>query len=191
MSGATQSITDHERQPLLLPEHDERAVLSASNTIVDIQTHHEHTSSHTTGGGAGVEGEGEGLARDGPKYDRLAHHREMVRERFSANWWIEWIIIIVVFSITGSSTMLIVKPLMKVLGLTGSLGSGPWSFRIAYIVLTLPLYSLMLLFISSLVCRRPYFENLLIRMWGRFVPTRLLRRCSPTSRHEREHETAP
>lgn len=101
MSGATQSITDHERQPLLLPEHDERAVLSASNTIVDIQTHHEHTSSHTTGGGAGVEGEGEGLARDGPKYDRLAHHREMVRERFSANWWIEWIIIIVSYRFRG------------------------------------------------------------------------------------------
>lgn len=87
----------------------------------------------------------------------------------------------VVFSITGSSTMLIVKPLMKALGLTGSLGSGPWSFRIAYIVLTLPLYSLMLLFISSLVCRRPYFENLLIRMWGRFIPTRLLGRCSSNS----------
>ncbi|KAF9285059.1 hypothetical protein BGZ88_009667 [Linnemannia elongata] len=191
MSRTTQPITDHERRPLLQPEHDERAVLSTSSTIVDIQTHHERTSSHTTGGGAGVEGESEGLTHDEPKYDRLAHHREMVRERFSANWWIEWIIIFVVFSVTGSSTMLIVKPLMKALGLTGSLGSGPWSFRIAYIVLTLPLYSLMLLFISSLVCRRPYFENLLIRMWGRFVPTRLLWRCSSTSRRERERETAP
>ncbi|KAF9151524.1 hypothetical protein BG015_006569 [Linnemannia schmuckeri] len=186
MSGTSQPTTDHERRPLLQPE-DERADSSASSTIVSIQTHHEHTSSHTTGGGVevGIGGGSEGLTRDGPKYDRLAHHREMVRERFSANWWIEWIIIFVVFSVTGSSTMLIVKPLMKALGLTGSLGSGPWSFCIAYIVLTLPLYSLMLLFISSLVCRRPYFENLLIRMWRRFIPTRLLRRCS-TSRHERE-----
>ncbi|KAG0297189.1 hypothetical protein BGZ96_007398 [Linnemannia gamsii] len=185
MSRTTQPITDHERRPLLQPEEDAQrattgADLSASNTIVNIQAHGEqHTTANTT---EGAMGEGcEGSARDGPKYDRLAHHREMVRERFSANWWIEWIIIIVVFSITGSSTMLIVKPLMKALGLTGSLGSGPWSFRIAYIVLTLPLYSLMLLFISSLVCRRPYFENLLIRMWGRFLPTRLLRRCSSNS----------
>ncbi|KAG0371292.1 hypothetical protein BGX24_001753 [Mortierella sp. AD032] len=183
MSGTTKPIADHERRPLLQAEEDEhhrhnqqQQHSSASSTVVNI--HHEHTSSHTTGG--------EGLtdSRDTPKYDRLAHHREMVRERFSANWWIEWIIIFVVFSITGSSTMLIVKPLMKALDLTGSWGSGPWSFRIAYVVLTLPLYSLMLLLISSLVCRRPYFENLLIRMWGRFIPTRLIRRCSPSSRRE-------
>lgn len=101
MSRTTQPITDHERRPLLQPEHDERAVLSTSSTIVDIQTHHERTSSHTTGGGAGVEGESEGLTHDEPKYDRLAHHREMVRERFSANWWIEWIIIFVSYVFCG------------------------------------------------------------------------------------------
>lgn len=101
MSGTTQPTTDHERRPLLQPEHDERAVLSTSSTVVNIQAHHEHTSSHTTGGGAGVGGEREGLTRDGPKYDRLAHHREMVRERFSANWWIEWIIIFVSYGFCG------------------------------------------------------------------------------------------
>jgi hypothetical protein len=100
MSGTMQPIINHERRPLLQPEEDEQrattgAVLSASSTIVNIQTHHEqHTSAHTIGGAVG-EGEHEGLTHDGPKYDRLAHHREMVRERFSANWWIEWIIIIV------------------------------------------------------------------------------------------------
>ncbi|KAF9901023.1 hypothetical protein EC991_006613, partial [Linnemannia zychae] len=135
MSGTTQPINNHERRPLLQSEGDEHQHSSASSTVVTIN--HEHTSSHSTG-----RERDEGLAGSGSrlKYDRLAHHREMVRERFSANWWIEWIIIIVVFSITGSSTMLIVKPLMKALGLEGSLGSGPWSFRIAYIVLTLPLY---------------------------------------------------
>ncbi|KAI8358688.1 hypothetical protein B0O80DRAFT_441261 [Mortierella sp. GBAus27b] len=112
------------------------------------------------------------------KVDRLQHHREMVRVRFSANWWIEWIIILVVFSVTGSSTMLITRPLMKALGFDGSLGAGPWSFRIAYIILMFPLYSCMLLLISSIACRRSYFEHLLIRMWGRLLPTRIIKRCS-------------
>ena len=27
--------------------------------------------------------------------DRLQHHREMVRDRYSVNWWLEWVIILV------------------------------------------------------------------------------------------------
>ncbi|KAI8598929.1 hypothetical protein EDD21DRAFT_381129 [Dissophora ornata] len=110
--------------------------------------------------------------------DRLQHHREMVRDRYSVNWWLEWGIILFIFSVTGSSTMLVVKPLMKALGFNGSLGAGPWSFRLAYIFLTLPLYSCMLLLISSLFCRRLYFEHLLIKMWGRLLPKFITDRCS-------------
>lgn len=33
--------------------------------------------------------------RPPPRDDRLLHHRAMVRDRFSANWWLEWIIILV------------------------------------------------------------------------------------------------
>ncbi|KAK3821561.1 MAG: hypothetical protein J3Q66DRAFT_386373 [Benniella sp.] len=107
------------------------------------------------------------------KVDRLQHHREMIRDRFSAKWWLECIIILAVFSVTGSSTMMLVRPLMAFLGLTGSFRAGPWSYRIAYIVLTLPLYTCMLLLISTLACRRPYFEHILIRMWSWILPRRI------------------
>ncbi|KAI7832268.1 hypothetical protein BC939DRAFT_435046 [Gamsiella multidivaricata] len=149
MSQVPQVADTQERQPLLQPNDTSNSTpFLTSTAIVDVN---EAGSSAS-------------------EIDRLQHHRAMVRDRFSVNWWLEWIIILVVFSVTGSSTMLIVRPLMKALGLNGSLGAGPWSFRIAYIVLTLPLYSCMLLLISSLVCRRPYFENLLIRMWDRLLP---------------------
>ncbi|KAG0338905.1 hypothetical protein BG000_003182 [Podila horticola] len=137
-------ITGADRQPLLAPQ----------DIVVDIHAHHDHVHVRTV---------------ETPK-DRLQHHRVMVQDRFSFNWWLEWIIIIVVFSVTGSSTMMVVKPLMKALGITGTLGAGPWSYRIAYIVLTFPLYSCMLLLVSSLVCRRQYFEHILIRMWSRLLP---------------------
>lgn len=157
MSHAPVQGTD--RQPLLAPQ----------DTVVDIHAQHDHEHDHV---------HVHTRASEAPK-DRLQHHRAMVQDRFSFNWWFEWIIIIIVFSVTGSSTMMVVKPLMKALGITGTLGAGPWSYRIAYAVLTFPLYSCMLLLVSSLVCRRPYFEHLLIRMWSRPLPC-LFRRCSPS-----------
>ncbi|KAG0039627.1 hypothetical protein BGZ82_007355 [Podila clonocystis] len=137
-------VTADERQSLLAPQ----------DTVVNIHAHHDHVHTRTS---------------EAPK-DRLQHHRAMVQDRFSFNWWFEWIIIIIVFSVTGSSTMMVVKPLMKALGITGTLGAGPWSYRMVYIVLTFPLYSCMLLLVSSLLCRRQYFEHILIRMWSRLLP---------------------
>ncbi|KAG0309548.1 hypothetical protein BGZ98_001289 [Dissophora globulifera] len=37
----------------------------------------------------------------------------MTKERFSFNWWKEWTIIMGVFAVTGSSTVMIVRPLLK------------------------------------------------------------------------------
>ncbi|KAF9164789.1 hypothetical protein DFQ26_001023 [Actinomortierella ambigua] len=49
--------------------------------------------------------------------EKLRKHHEWTRERFSLKWWLEWIAIFFVFSVTGSSSMMLVRPLMKVLGL--------------------------------------------------------------------------
>ncbi|KAF9936596.1 hypothetical protein BGZ67_002186 [Mortierella alpina] len=165
MSTVPQDSPAQERQPLL-QEHESGGripVQTSSETVVIIQDQRDA---------------GQPSQSSLVKVDRLQHHREMVRERFSVNWWLEWTIIIFVFSVTGSSTMLVVKPVLKALGLTGSIIAGPWTFRIIYIILTLPIYSCMLLLVSSLFCRRLYFENLLIRMWGRLLPSCLINRCS-------------
>ncbi|KAG0013763.1 hypothetical protein BGZ80_010868 [Entomortierella chlamydospora] len=43
----------------------------------------------------------------------LTFHEEMTKVRFSFNWWKEWTIIMGVFAVTGSSTVMVVKPVLK------------------------------------------------------------------------------
>ncbi|KAF9399229.1 hypothetical protein BGX21_006604 [Mortierella sp. AD011] len=97
--------------------------------------------------------------------------------RFSFNWWKEWTIIMGVFAVTGSSTVMVVKPVLKeVFKLDGSMKEGPWSFRIAYLSTTLPLYSCILLTVATIAGRRPYFQKVVLRMWGRFLPKKVIQR---------------
>ncbi|KAG0044133.1 hypothetical protein BGZ83_010640, partial [Gryganskiella cystojenkinii] len=107
----------------------------------------------------------------------LTFHEEMTRVRFSYNWWKEWTIIMGVFAVTGSSTVMVVKPVLKeVFKLEGSMSEGPWSFRIAYLCTTLPLYSCVLLTVATIAGRRPYFKMVVLRMWGRLLPKKALAR---------------
>ncbi|KAF9965151.1 hypothetical protein BGZ70_005331 [Mortierella alpina] len=107
----------------------------------------------------------------------LTFHEEMTKVRFSFNWWKEWAIIMGVFAVTGSSTVMFVKPILKdVFKLEGSMKEGPWSFRIAYLSTTLPLYSCVLLTVATIAGRRPYFKKVVLRMWGRFLPKKALQR---------------
>ncbi|KAF9308012.1 hypothetical protein BG000_003002 [Podila horticola] len=101
----------------------------------------------------------------------------MTKVRFSYNWWKEWTIIMGVFAVTGSSTVMVVKPVLKeVFNLDGSMKEGPWSFRFAYLCTTLPLYSCVLLTVATVAGRRPYFKKVVIRMWGRFLPKKVIQR---------------
>ncbi|KAF9378709.1 hypothetical protein CPB97_009401 [Podila verticillata] len=107
----------------------------------------------------------------------LSFHEEMTKVRFSYNWWKEWTIIMGVFAVTGSSTVMVVKPVLKeVFNLDGSMKEGPWSFRFAYLCTTLPLYSCVLLTVATVAGRRPYFKKVVIRMWGRFLPKKVIQR---------------
>lgn len=131
-----------------------------------------------------------------------------------------------VFAVTGSSTVMVVKPVLKegkyyaasmilpclflgfvnqdavsigvlicptkyvpgclaiphylfdvlVFNLDGSMKEGPWSFRFAYLCTTLPLYSCVLLTVATVAGRRPYFKKVVIRMWGRFLPKKVIQR---------------
>ncbi|KAF9181141.1 hypothetical protein BGZ51_005646 [Haplosporangium sp. Z 767] len=78
MSVATHQSPRGEIEPLLQAQQYEDN--TESSTIV-VNTHDEL-------------GPGQPLQQPLPKVDRLQHHREMVRVRFSANWWLEWIIIL-------------------------------------------------------------------------------------------------
>lgn len=82
-------------------------------------------------------------------------------------------LVILVFGITGSLAVLLSKLLLnRAFGLDGSLISGPWSFRVAYVLLIPPSYSVMLVIVGTLLGKREFFLRRVLRMWGFLLPVR-------------------
>ena len=91
--------------------------------------------------------------------------------RFSGLWWRDTLVILAVFSITGSLSLLVVRPLLSsVLGVSGSMRDGPNSYRLLSVLLVPPAYSVMLITIGTLVGQHRYFRRVAMRMWGRLLP---------------------
>ena len=78
-------------------------------------------------------------------------------------------IICTVFAVTGTSSMLLVRPGLKhTLGIEGSLVNGPNSYRVLSIVLISPVYATLLLFFGTLSGRHNYFSKMTVKIWSRF-----------------------
>ncbi len=85
-----------------------------------------------------------------------------------------WLIVMIVFAITGFSALAFSRLLFNViLGVEGSLWSGPWSYRIMYLAAIPPFYSAMLVLVGSAFGKRDYFARRVLRMWSRLVPRRI------------------
>ena len=97
-------------------------------------------------------------------------------ERWTLPWYREMVLICTVFAITGSSTMVLVRPAVsKGLGLKGSLKDGPWSYRICSIVVMTPIYATLLVVVGTLFGRHQYFRHFSVKMWSRFgIPPEML-----------------
>ncbi len=91
-----------------------------------------------------------------------------------ANWKedkVEAAVMFVIFGVTGSSSMLLVRPALKnVFGLEGSLVEGPNSYRAASILMVSPFYACILLFIGTLSGRHSYFSKMSMKILNRFIP---------------------
>ena len=61
--------------------------------------------------------------------------------------------------------------LVDLLGLSGSFWGGPWSYRIAYILLIPPAYSTLLAIIGTLLGKREFFLPRVRKMWRRLLPS--------------------
>ena len=93
----------------------------------------------------------------------------------------EAVVICTVFAITGSSTLLFVRPVLKQFGIEGSMIEGPWSYRISSIVLISPIYSVILISLGTLAGRHRFFSNMGVKILGRMLPPSLRQRliCEP------------
>jgi hypothetical protein len=90
-------------------------------------------------------------------------------------------IIFCVFGITGSSSVYFVRPLLKKVGIVGTMQDGPWSYRILSVLLVSPVYATILLTLGTISGRHCFFANMVIKMFGRVMPKSLLNKlkCPP------------
>ena len=84
-----------------------------------------------------------------------------------------YLVVIAVFGITGSLAAVLSRLLLNgVFGMDGSVWSGPWGYRVAYLALIPPSYSAMLVIVGTLFGKQAYFKKRVMRIWRR--PLRLL-----------------
>ena len=88
--------------------------------------------------------------------------------------WLHLTIVLAVFSITGTLSMLFSRFLLSsALNLEGGFWTGPWSYRIAYLLLIPPFYSLTLVAVGTLFGKHAYFKKRVLSMWGLLLPRRM------------------
>ena len=102
-----------------------------------------------------------------PATSRVTWRPDWVRQPID---WLHIAIVLAVFSITGFLSALFSGFLLRdILQLEGGIWSGPWSYRIAYVVLITPSYSAMLVLVGTLAGKHTYFKQRVLRMWGRML----------------------
>jgi hypothetical protein len=85
----------------------------------------------------------------------------------------------VVFGVTGSSSVAVVRPTLKATtGIEGSLIHGPNSYRVMSIVAVSPIYACMLVAYGTVAGRHRYFAMMAYKIFGRFLPQFALKRIS-------------
>ncbi|MEX2431198.1 MAG: DUF6787 family protein [Dehalococcoidia bacterium] len=81
------------------------------------------------------------------------------------------VVIFTVFGITGMLALGFSRLVLHGLfGMEGSIWSGPWSYRLAYVLLVPPFYSVTLVAVGTLLGQHTFFKRRVIRMWGRVLP---------------------
>lgn len=94
----------------------------------------------------------------------------------------EAVIAIMVFGVTGTTTMFLIRPCLKtVFGLEGSLLEGPNSYRIISILTISPVYAILLFTIGTISGRHIFFAQMSSKILGRFIPKSILSKvyCNP------------
>jgi hypothetical protein len=98
-----------------------------------------------------------------------------VFEKLKKRWQIEsnlqLILILIVFSITGSASAWLSKPFVELLGLKDS-GMPKWLFTIIRLILIFPIYNIILIIIGSLFGQFKFFWAFEKKMFSRFIPSK-------------------
>lgn len=87
----------------------------------------------------------------------------------------------VVFGVTGSSSVAVIRPMFASMGFEGSMWEGPWSYRIGSVLAVSPVYACMLYTFGTLAGRHRFFGSMSNKIIGRMMPGSLSRKlmCTP------------
>ena len=90
-------------------------------------------------------------------------------------------VVFCVFGITGSTSVALVRPALKKIGIEGTLVDGPWDYRILSILIVSPIYAAMLITFGTLAGRHNFFAYMGLKIFGRFLPKSISNRlaCTP------------
>jgi len=100
--------------------------------------------------------------------------------------WTQWTTVVIVFSLTGTLSMLLSGLVLRgFLQLNGDLWSGPWSYRLAYLMLMMPLYSVTLVAVGTLLGKHAYFKRRVLHMWACLLPRRIRIRIAGAQKQSR------
>ncbi len=88
--------------------------------------------------------------------------------------WLHWTIVIVVFGFTGTLSLLLTRFVLHgMFQVEGEIWAGPWSYRIAYILVGPPVYTVTLVVVGSVFGKQAYFKERALRTWRRLLPRRM------------------
>jgi len=91
---------------------------------------------------------------------------KQIKEKWGINSNYQLIIILFVFSLTGSLALWLGKPLLNILGIKKSLLS-PWVFWPARILIIFPIYQVLIIIIGAIFGQFKFFLNFEKKMLGR------------------------
>ena len=89
-----------------------------------------------------------------------------LKQRWNITSNFQFFTILMVFAITGSTSALIAKPILTFIGITKE-SVNIWLYYPLYIIIILPIYKILLLFIGTLAGQRDFFWNFIKKMLDR------------------------
>ena len=87
-------------------------------------------------------------------------------------------VVFTVFGVTGTSTLFVVRPCLKFVGIEGTMTEGPNSYRVLSVLLISPAYACMLMALGTLAGRHAFFASMSRKLLGRFFPASVLNKVS-------------
>lgn len=94
-----------------------------------------------------------------------------LKQRWQIESNLQLVLILIVFSITGSTAAWVSKPFVEMLGMSDA-NMPKWLFTILRLILIFPIYNIILIVIGTLFGQFKFFWAFEKKMFSRFIPTK-------------------